>query len=39
MIAARTGVRDTPICRQMLFSLIEAPGGSRNETIAFFSAS
>ena len=39
MIAARTGVRETPIWRQMRFSLIEVPGGSRSETIAFFSAS
>jgi hypothetical protein len=39
MMAPRTGVRDTPIWRQMRFSLIEAPGGSCKETIAFFSAS
>ncbi len=39
MIALRTGVRETPIWRQMRFSLINVPGGNRSEMIAFFSAS
>ena len=39
MIALRTGVRDTPIWRQMRFSLMEVPGGNRKATIAFFNAS
>ena len=38
-IALRTGVRETPIWRQMRFSLINVPGGNRNEMIALFSAS
>ena len=39
VIALRTGVRETPIWRQMRFSLINVPGGNCSEMIALFHAS